>query len=106
MNLLDTDTMFPRERSPVVDAVFENLFRGEQDILHLLLVAIVVQEDRMHISIAGVEDVVDLQAPFLADFVDARQHLAELAARDAGILRAVTRADLTDGAEGAFARLP
>src|SRR2546423_1897220 len=98
--------MLARERSADVDAVFEHFLRGQQDVLHLLLVAIVVEEDRVHISIAGVENVVDLETPFLADLVDALQHLAELAARNARVLRAVAGADLADGAEGAFARLP
>src|SRR5688572_25957499 len=60
----------------------------------------------MDIAVTGVENVVDRQAVFLADFGDLGQHLRQHAAWYAGILRAVTGADLSHRPKSTFARLP
>ena len=74
---------------PMSMQYFEHFLGGMQHVLHLRFVAIVVEEDRMDVAVAGVEDVVDIQAVLPADLADARQHFGQHAARDAGVLRAV-----------------
>ena len=74
--------------------------------MHLLLIAVVVEEDGVHIAIAGVEDVGDGQAVLFADFVDALEDFGEFAAGDAGVLGAVGVGDSANGAEGGFAGFP
>src|SRR5262245_14402332 len=89
-----------------VDAVLKHLFGRAQYVLNLLLVAIIIKKNGMDVPIAGVEDVVDHQPMLATDLIHLCQHLREHAARHTRILRAIARADLADGAEGALPRLP
>ena len=46
---------------PHADALFQDLVAGRQHALHLVGVALVEQQDRMNVAVAGMEDVGDAQ---------------------------------------------
>ena len=77
-----------------------------EDAPHLVGVALVVEQDRVDVAVAGVEDVGDAQAVALADGGDGAQDVGHLGARHDAVLRAVVRRQPADRAEGALAALP
>ena len=52
---------------PQADALLQDLVAGRQHALHLVGVALVEQQDRVDVAVAGVEDVGDPHVVLLAD---------------------------------------
>ena len=71
MNFLHADAVLAGDGAADVHAELEDFFGGSQRVLHLVLVAVVEKKDRMHVSVAGVEDVGDDQTVLAADLADA-----------------------------------
>src|ERR1700728_168776 len=106
MDFFHADAVFAGDGAADVDAELEDFLGRAQRVLDLVLIPFIVKKDRMHVSVAGVEDVGDEQTVLAADFADALQDLDQLAAGNAGILRAIAVAYASDGAEGVFADFP
>ena len=89
------------------DALVEDLVAGRQHALHLVGVALVEEQDRVDVAVAGVEDVGDrggrTSSPIV---VDAPEDVRQLRARHDAVLRAVAGAEPADGAERLLAALP
>src|SRR5205823_12819059 len=88
------------------DARLENLAPSDEHPLDLVAIALVVEQDRMDVAVAGVEDIGDPQALLFGDPADDAQDLGHLGARHDAVLRAVVGRQTADGAEGALAALP
>ena len=106
LHLLDADAVLAGDAAAEVDALVEDLVARQQDALHLLGVALVEQQDRVDVAVAGVKDVGDAQVVPLADVGDEPQDVRQLGARHDAVLRAVARAEPADRAEGLLAALP
>ena len=104
--LFDADAVLAGGGAAEVDARLEDFFRGFEDDADLRRVLVVVEEDRVDVAVAGVEDVVDGQAVAAADVAHLLQHFGEFGPRHAGVLRAVAGADAADRAERLFAGHP
>ena len=63
------------------------------------------QDQRVHVAVARVEDIPDLEAILLTHLADPAQHIGQLAHRD-GPVEAHVVIHLTHGAEGRLAPLP
>src|SRR5215218_3687820 len=98
--------MLPGERASVLQA-------GEHDLpgellgpLGLSLHVVVVEDERVQVAVAGVEDVRDPQAVLAAEVGDLLQYLPELRARDDGVLHVVVVGDASHRPKGRLAALP
>src|SRR3712207_4398553 len=67
---------------------------------------VVVEDERVQVAVAGVEDVGDAHAVLLTDLGDPLQDLPELRARDDGVLYVVVVADAAHRRERRLAALP
>ncbi len=68
-----------------------------------LRVAFVEEQDRVNVAIARVEDVGDAQIVLATHFLDEAKDVRQLGARHNAVLRAITRRESADGAEGLLA---
>ena len=69
-------------------------------------VALVEQQNRMNVAVAGVKDVDDADVVLAADFDDLAQNVRQLRARHDAVLRAIAGAEPADRAEGLLAAFP
>ncbi len=60
-HLFDADAVLAGHASPDRDALVENLVARQEHALHLIGVALVEEQDRVNIAVAGMEDVGDPQ---------------------------------------------
>src|SRR6185295_5057263 len=102
----DPDAVLARDAPAERDARLEDLPPGGEDTRHLVPIALVEEEDRVDVAVAGVEDVGDTQAVALGSGRDAPEDLGDARARYDSVLRAVVRRQTSDRAEGALATLP
>src|SRR5262249_14365635 len=88
------------------DTLLQNFTTGCQHALSLLRIALVEQQNRMNVSIAGVEHINDADIMPLSDFSDPAKNVRQLRARHHPILRAITRAQSPNAPERPLAALP
>ena len=103
--LLDADAVLAGEAAARGHAQLEDLVARLLGPLGLGRIVGVVEDQRVQVAVAGVEDVGDAQAVPVADVRDGDQHLAQLAERDHAV-HAVVVGDAADGAERGLAALP
>lgn len=101
----DADTMLAGEAATRVDAKLQDIVPGSLGARRILRVVDVVQDQRMHVAVAGVEDIGDAQAVARDDLTGAGKHMGELAERH-GAVHADIVGDAAGGAEGGFPAFP
>src|SRR6185436_18851980 len=90
VELLDADTMLAGDRAADLDAALQDLGAKRFGASDGLRVAIVEQDERMKIAIAGVKDIGATQMILAFEHLNGPQHLAESLARD-GAIHAIVR---------------
>src|SRR5215211_590740 len=98
--------VLPGERSTVIQAGEDYLAGQLLGLLGLALRVVVVENERMQISVPGVEDVGDPQAVPPGELGDLAQDRRELRARDDAVLDVVVVGDATHSTESGLAGLP
>ena len=73
LDLLDADPVFASDASATSKTLIQDLAACFQDVFGLFQIAFVEQQDRMDISVAGVENVHDADVVLLANLDDAFQ---------------------------------
>jgi hypothetical protein len=104
--LFHADAVLSGKTAANFDAVANDFGGGFEGALELLVVAKIVEDDRMKVAVAGVEDVADAESELIADLLDAAQCLRELGARDDAVEHVDAGGDASECAEGIFAALP
>ena len=79
---------------------------GGARFFHISGLARVEQDDRVHVAVAGVEDVADGEAGALRHPADKAQRGGDLGARHDAILHIIRGADSSHGAKRVFAAFP
>src|SRR5262245_9900750 len=103
--LLEAHAVLAREAAAHVDAQLEDLGARLLGSLGLGRIVGVVEDERMQVAVAGVEDVGHPETVVVADVRNLDQHLAEAPERDNAV-HAVVVGDAADGAERRLAPLP
>src|SRR5262249_6027634 len=106
IDLFDTDAMFARDAAAAADALFQDFVTRLEYALDLFRVALVEQENRMDIAVAGVEDVGDAELVLAADALDLAENVRQLSARHDAVLREVARRQAADRSKGLLATFP
>src|SRR5262245_48891479 len=88
VNFLDADAMLAGDAAADRDAFFQDLVAGGEDAPHLLRVALIEEQDRMDVAVAGVKDVGDPQLVMLADSANLAQDVRQLGPRHDTVLGA------------------
>ena len=104
--LVDADTVLPGQRATDVHADLEDRLGELLRALRLALVAAVVEDERVEVAVAGVEDVADAQPVVALELADPLEHLGQLRARDDAVLDVVVGADPAHRGERRLASLP
>ena len=104
--LFHADAVLAGEAAADFDAITDDFSGGFQSALELLVVAKIVENDRVEIAVAGVEDVANAEAELVADFLDVAERLRKLGTRDDTVEDVDAGGDSAEGAEGVFAALP
>src|SRR5262249_7224041 len=100
------DTMFAGHAATAGDALLEDFAAGGQDAFDLRRVALVEEQNRMDIAVAGVKDVDDLDIVLAANFHDPAEDMRQFSARHDAVLSAIARTYAADRAECLFAAFP
>src|SRR5262249_13557187 len=100
------NAVLARHAAAACDALLENLATGGQHPLDLRRTALIEEQNRMDIAIAGVENVDDLNIVFLANLNDSPEDVRQLRPRHDAVLRAITGAQPADRAESLFSAFP
>src|SRR4030095_7164970 len=79
---------------------------GREHARDLAAVALVEEDDRMDVAVAGVKDVADPELVALGGRGDAAEGLRHARPRDPALLGAVVRCEAADRPEGALPALP
>ena len=103
--LLDADAVLARQAAADLHAELEDVVARLLGLLRLAGIVDIVDDQRMKVAVAGMEDVGDAQAVALHDLVHALQHERQLPRRD-GAVHADIVGDAAGGAEGRFAAFP
>src|SRR5262249_58193401 len=106
VDLLDADAVLPGDAAAAADALLQDFVARRQHPLYLFAVALVEQQDRMDVAVAGLEALAAAQVVLLPDAVDLAQDVWQLRPRHDAVLRAVARRQPADGAEGLLAAFP
>src|SRR5437667_103552 len=99
-HLLDPDAVLAGEAPAERDARLQDLPSRREHAPDLVLVALVEEEDRVDVAVAGVEDVGDAEPVALRRRGDVPQDVRHAGARHDAVLRAVVGREPADGAEG------
>ncbi|MNV74834.1 hypothetical protein D3C71_1680860 [compost metagenome] len=97
--------MLARQATAGVNTELEDIVAGGFGARRILRVVDVVEDQRMHVAVAGVEDIGDAQAVARDDLTGAGKHMGELAERH-GAVHADIVGDAAGGAEGGFPAFP
>src|SRR5262249_29215503 len=103
--LLNADAVLAGEAPAELDAKLEYLRPAQLGTLKLSLVVGVVQDERMQIAIAGVEDIDHAKPMAAADLGDLGQRLRQLGERDHPVHAVIVR-NLSDGTKSRFSPFP
>ena len=104
--LVGADAVLAGDRAAGVDAGLEDLAREQLGALGLAVDAPVVEDERVQVAVARVEDVADAEPVLLRERVDPAQHLRQLRARHDAVLHVVVGADAAHRGEGRLASAP
>ena len=91
---------------PQGDTLHQDFSSGRHRPLHLLAIALVEQEDRMDVAIAGMGDVDNANLVLPADFGRAANDLRQSGPRHHAVLKDVAWAEPAGSADGRLAALP
>src|SRR5262249_37155376 len=91
VQLLHAHAVLARDAAARADALVENLVAGRQHALHLVLVALVEEQDRVDVAVAGMEDVANPDIILLADALNLAEDVGQLGPRHDAVLGAVAR---------------
>src|SRR5712691_7371010 len=105
-DLVDPDAVLARERAARVDAGLEDRLGELLPAFGLALDAGVVEDERVQVAVAGVEDVADAEAVLALQVADPPQHFGQLRAGDDAVLDVVIVRDPAHRREGGLATLP
>src|ERR1043166_5693047 len=106
INFLGADAVLACHAPAELDALQQNIVPGLQRAAHLVGVSFIVKDERVDIAVAGVENVWDAQAVFLAAGADELHDLRQAGARNHAVLCEKIRAEPANGAEGPLPGLP
>src|SRR5690349_7387654 len=98
--------MLASDRAAGIDTRTHDLAHRVVDALRFVGVVCVIRDIRMQIAVARMEDVTDLHAIPLADFIDALENFGELGAWHDGILHDEMWRETPHRAECLFPSLP
>src|SRR5712692_9939541 len=104
--LLEADSMFPGEAAAHLDAGLDDLRAHLFCSAQIPFVCGVVEDERVKVPVAGVEDVGHAKAVFLGKLSDEFHDRGKLCPRDHRVLHVIIGADLPHGGEGGFPSLP
>src|SRR5215207_334199 len=104
--LVLADAVLPRERAPVFETRVDYVPGKLLGLLGLSGYVVVVEDEGMQITVAGVEDVGDAHPTLLAEVGDLLEYLPEFGARDNGGLDVVVVGDAAHRRERSLATLP
>ncbi len=102
---LHADAMLAGERAAYLDAMAHDFSARRNDAGELLAIALVKQDKRMQVAVAGMKNVADLQIVFAADLLDAAQRFRQARARDDAVLHVIHRRKAAHGAKGVLSGL-
>src|SRR5205823_5234283 len=102
----DTDAVLAGERSPGAHAGAQDIAARRQDTLYLLRVALVEEDARVQVAVAGVEDIGDAQVVPGGDIGDLAEDLRQAGARGDAVLGRAGGGEPPDGANALLARHP
>ena len=104
--LLAADAVLAGDGAAGVDAELEDFVGEIERAFFFAGVRAVVEDHRVEVAVAGVEDVGDAQAGLGGHLVHAREYGRKRGARDDAVLHDVVGRDAAHGGEGGFAALP
>ena len=104
--LLDADAVLAGQHAADLDAEPQDVGAERLGPLELAGLVGVVEDQRMQIAVAGVEDVGDAQAVLRRQSPHPRQHLGEPPARDGAVHAVIVGRDAADGRERRLAPGP
>ena len=91
-DLLDANAVFASHTTATIQALLQDLGTGRQYALRLLLITFVEEQDRVYVTVTGVENVDDANVVLATDFGDAAEHVWKSGPRHHAILRTVAGA--------------
>ena len=100
------DAVFAGERAAHGDAVPHDFAARRDHARELRAIALVEQDQRMKVAVAGMKNIADLQIVFAADFLDAPQSFRQARARNHAVLHVIHRRNAAQRAEGILPALP
>src|SRR5208283_2946064 len=106
LHFLHADAMLPGDGTALCDAKSQNLVARRFGALQFLRLAVIEQDDGVHVAIARVENVADGEAVLLGDPVNLAQRRRNLSARHHAILYVVYGTHPANRTEGVLATLP
>ncbi len=104
--LLDADAVLARQHAADVDAELQDLEAERFGSLDLAGHIGVVEDQRVQVAVAGVEDIRNAQPVALLHLRHRAQHARQLAARDRAVHAVVVGAQAADGRKGGLAPGP
>ena len=88
IQLLDADAVLAGDAAAAGDALVQDFRARFQHAPHLIRIALVEQDHRMDVAVAGVEDVADPQIVLLFDLAHPVEHVRQFRPWDDAVLRA------------------
>src|SRR5207249_1343182 len=88
-DFFDADAVLARYASAARQTFLQDLVAGSEHALDLGRVALVEQQNRMNVAVAGMEDIDDPNVVLAADLHDFSQDMRQFGAGDNAVLRAV-----------------
>src|SRR5581483_4460130 len=105
-DLVDADSVLAGQRAAGLDTGLEDRLRQLPGALRLALDARVVEDERVQVAVAGVEDVPDAQPVLALQVCDPAEHLRQLRPGDDAVLDVVVARDPPHRRERRLAALP
>src|SRR5947208_11108032 len=106
LRLIETHTMLARDGAPHRDAGVKQLLVGRLRALEFIRVSVVIEDERVQVAVARVEDVGDLHAVARADRAELPHDRGQLGTRHDGVLQEVGRREAPDGPRRFLPALP
>lgn len=93
IDFLGTDAVFASNTATKSDTFLQDVVTGSERALHFAVLAFIVQDKRVYVTVAGVEDIWDSQTMLLASGANEPHDLRQFTARHDPVLRYVIGAD-------------
>ena len=104
--LFHADPVLAGEAAADFDAITDDFGGGFEGAFELFGVARIVENDGVKIAVAGMEDVADVKAELLADFLNAAKSLRKFRAGDDAVEYVDAGGDAAERAESVLAAFP